>query len=54
MEISRSGLHEVSLLFSSQEETDTRILLHSVHLATDHDRLLIVSDDTEVLVLSVL
>ena len=38
-------------LFSSQEEADTRMLLHAVHLASTYERIIIRSDDTDVLVL---
>lgn len=36
-----------------QEEADTRLVLHAIHLAQSHSRLIIKCDDTDVLVLLV-
>lgn len=35
-----------------QEETDTCLLLHAKHAAVDYDSIIIVADDTDLLVLS--
>ena len=38
-------------LFSTQEEADTRLVLHVIELATTHIRVIVRCDDTDVLVL---
>lgn len=38
-------------LFSCQEEGDTRMLFHAIDLSSTHDRLVIRSDDNDVLVM---
>jgi uncharacterized LabA/DUF88 family protein len=38
-------------LFSTQEEADTRIVLHAIDLAYTHPRVIVCCDDTDVLVL---
>ena len=42
----------VDELTTSQEEADTRMLLHAKHASTDHEAIVILSEDTDVLVLS--
>ena len=39
-------------LMSSQEEADTRLLLHASHAAQNYDTLIIASEDTDVLVIA--
>ena len=48
-----TGAATIPGLFSSQEEADTRMLLHAIDLSSTHERLVIKSDDTDVLVLLV-
>lgn len=42
---------ELTTLSSTQEEADTRMLLHAVHMSLDYERIIVRSDDTDVLVL---
>lgn len=44
---------EVPELQSAQEEADTRMLLHANHAAAQYDSVIIVADDTDVMILSV-
>jgi hypothetical protein len=48
--VTETGVSPLDNLFSLQEEADTRILLHAVYLS-DHSRIIIRCDDTDVLVL---
>lgn len=49
--LDHTGVHLKPELFSTQEEADTRILLHAIHLARAHSRIIVRCDDTDVLVL---
>ena len=49
--VTATGAATIPSLFSSQEEADTRMLLHAIDLSSTHDRLVVRSDDTDVLVL---
>jgi hypothetical protein len=49
--IMNSGVVTIPHLFSTQEEADTRIILHSIDLARTHCRVIVRCDDTDVLVL---
>ena len=49
--VSKVNVSDLTNLFSSQEEADTRMLLHAVHLASTYERIIIRSNDTDVLVL---
>lgn len=51
--IDSNGKRNLLRLFSTQEEADTRMLLHAIDLASSHERLIVKSDDTDVLVLLV-
>ena len=53
MIITRDRTRELTNLSSTQEEADTRMLLHAVHIAESHQRIVIRADDTDVLVLLV-
>ena len=47
------GVSSLEGLYSTQEEADTRLVLHAIMLSRDHPRIIIRCDDTKVLVLSV-
>jgi len=47
------GVSCLEEMFSSQEEADTRLVLHAIKLSRDHQRIIIRCDDTDVLVLLV-
>jgi hypothetical protein len=49
--ITTAGVELLPGLFSSHEEADTRMILHAVDLCTNHNRLVVRCDDTDVLVL---
>lgn len=49
--VDQRGVREVPELFSTHEEADTRLLLHAIHLARSHSRVIVRCDDTDVLVL---
>ena len=49
--IEHTGVRERPELFTTHEESDTRILLHTIDLATAHSRIIVRCDDTDVLVL---
>ena len=49
--VSKSGIDCLTDLYSDQEEADTRLVLHAIHLAQSHSRLIVKCDDTDVLVL---
>ncbi|KAF3857831.1 hypothetical protein F7725_011032, partial [Dissostichus mawsoni] len=49
--ISAAGVSSLTLLYSDQEETDTRMVLHAIHLAESYSRIIVRSDDTGVEVL---
>ncbi len=49
--VSKSGIDCLEDLYSDQEEADTRLVLHAIHLAQSHSRLIVKCDDTDVLVL---
>lgn len=49
--IDHRGIQELPELFSTHEEADTRLLLHAIHLARSHSRIIVRCDDTNVLVL---
>ena len=51
--VSKSGMDCLTDLYSDQEEADTRLVLHAIHLAQSHSRLIVKCDDTDVLVLLV-
>jgi len=47
------GVSCLEEMFSSQEEADTRLVLHAIKLSRDHQRTIICRDDTDILVLLV-
>jgi len=47
------GVSSLEGLYSTQEEADTRLVLHAIMLSRDHPRIIIRCDDTDVLVLLV-
>ena len=49
--VMHTGVQELPELFSTQEEADTRLLLHAIHLAKSHKRIILRCDNTDVLVL---
>ena len=49
--VEHTGVRERPELFSTHEEANTRILLHTIDLATTHSRIIVRCDDTDVLVL---
>ena len=49
--VEHTGVRERPELFSTHEEADTSILLHTIDLATTHSRIIVRCDDTDVLVL---
>ena len=49
--VEHTGVRERPELFSTHEEADTRILLHTIDIATTHSRIIVRFDDTDVLVL---
>ena len=49
--VEHTGVRERPELFSTHEEADTRILLHTIDLATTHSRIIVRCDDTDVSVL---
>ena len=49
--VRNSTVSEIPSLFTSQEEADTRLILHSINLSQNFERIIIQSDDTNVLVL---
>ena len=49
--VEHTGVRERPELFSTHDEADTRILLHTIDLATTHSRMIVRCDDTDVLVL---
>jgi len=49
--VDHRGIRELPELFSTHEEADTRLLLHAIHLARAHSRVIVRCDDTDVLVL---
>ena len=49
--VTKVDVSDLTNLFSSQEEADTHIMLHAVHLASTYKHIIIRSDDTDVLVL---
>ena len=50
-QLQRDSLSEVAELASSQEEADTRILLHAKHAAGNYSAIVVVAEDTDVFVL---
>ena len=48
-----SGMSSIERLYSTQEEADTRMILHASSLSRDHERIIIQCDDTDVLILLV-
>lgn len=49
--VKKTGITDIPELFSTQEEDDTRILLHAINLSQSYSRIIIQCDDTDVLVL---
>ena len=49
--VEHTGVRERPELFSTHGEADTRILLHTIDLATTHSRIIFRCDDTDVSVL---
>ena len=49
--ICTAGVSSLTSLYSDQEETDTRMVLHAIHLAESYSRIIVRSDDTDVEVL---
>ena len=52
-EATPSGVSTIKILYSNQEEADTRMIIHASSLSRDHERIIIQCDDTDVLVLLV-
>jgi len=50
-EVQPLRVSSIDSLQSTQEEADTRIILHAVSLSRDHSRVIVRCDDTDVLVL---
>ena len=50
--ITQTGTQEEVLLKSSQEEADTRMILHTKHAAPKFKSVILVADDTDILILS--
>ena len=48
--VEHTGVRVQPEIFSAHEEADTRILLHTIDLATTHSRLIVRYDDTDILV----
>ena len=53
LQVTKDGCENVLHLRSDHEEADTRLLLHAKHAAETHNRIVIQSPDTDVVVLSV-
>lgn len=49
--VSKDGVSELTAMHSSHEEADTRMILHAVYLSAQFERIVVRSDDTDVLVL---
>ena len=49
--VRNSTVYEIPSLFTSQGEADTRLILHSINLSQNFERIIIRSDDTDILVL---
>ena len=49
--VEHTGVRERPELFTTHEEADTRILLHTIDLAMTHSRIIVRCDDTDVSVL---
>ena len=49
--VDHTGVHCMPELYSTQEEADTRMVLHAIHLSQNHNTIIVKSDDTDVLVL---
>ena len=49
--VNKTGVTTLPQLFSSQEEADTRLVLHAINLSKTHSRVIICCDDTDVLVI---
>ena len=52
-QITQNNVAALPELFSTQEEADTRMVLHAVHLSSTFPRIIVQSDDTDVLILLV-
>ena len=52
VKIDREGTLHIPELATSQEEADTRILLHAKHASPDHEAIIVVSEDTVVIILA--
>ncbi|KAJ4930149.1 hypothetical protein JOQ06_019162 [Pogonophryne albipinna] len=46
--ICTAGVSSLTSLYSDQEETDTKMVLHAIHLAESYSRIIVRSDDTDV------
>lgn len=49
--VDHTGVHCLPELYSTQEEADTRMVLHAIHLSDRYQNIIVKSDDTDVLVL---
>ena len=49
--VTKASVTSLPELFSPQEEADTRMLLHAVHLSSNYERIIVRSNDTDVLLL---
>ena len=49
--ICKAGVSSLTSLYSDQEEADTRMVLHAIHLAQSYPRVIVRCDDTDVEVL---
>ena len=49
--VTNTGVVMMSHLFATQEEADTRLVLHDIDLTTTHTRVVVRCDDTDILVL---
>ncbi|MGH0162910.1 UNVERIFIED_CONTAM: hypothetical protein FKN15_043835 [Acipenser sinensis] len=51
MHLTYSGGAALENMFSTQEEADTRMVLHAISLSKDHYRVIVLCDDTDVLII---
>lgn len=49
--IQENGCHDDHELYSEHDEADTRMVFHAIRLSSNYDRIIIRSDDTDVLII---
>lgn len=49
--VKMDSVSDLPNLASTHEEADTRLVLHAIHMCQDYDRIIVKSDDTDVLVI---